>query len=139
MKRLERLLECKVEDKWKTVRQFVGFAIVGFSNTFISLLIYYILVYFGVNYIVGNTVAFTISVLNSYYWNNKFVFKKGHKKHLQSITKTFIAYGTTFLLSTILLIMMVDCLKISPIVAPLINLIITIPLNFILNKFWAFK
>ena len=53
--------------------------------------------------------------------------------------KTFASYGTTFVLSTILLVIMVDYLKISNIIAPVLNLIITIPLNFLLNKFWAFK
>jgi len=123
----------------KLAAQFIKFGIVGLSNTLISLATYYILIYFGINYIVANTVGFFISVLNAYYWNSKFVFKKSNENNLKPMIKTFVSYGATFVLSTILLIAMVDYLNISKIIAPALNLIITIPLNFLLNKFWAFK
>ena len=123
----------------KLVKQFIKFGIVGLSNTLISLVVYYGLIYFGINYIFANTVGFIISVVNAYYWNNKFVFKKSIEGNLKPMIKTFASYGTTFVLSTILLIAMVDYLNISNIIAPVLNLIITIPLNFLLNKFWAFK
>ncbi|MFT5874308.1 MAG: putative flippase GtrA [Clostridium sp.] len=123
----------------KLAEQFIKFGIVGVANTLIALLTYYILVYFKFNYIIANTIGFIVSVINAYYWNNKFVFKKSDSNNVKTIIKTFIAYGTTFLISTVLLIAMVDYLGISKIVAPIINLIITIPLNFLLNKFWTFK
>lgn len=122
-----------------TAIEFIKFGIVGVSNTLISLCIYYILVYFNMNYIIANTSGFIISVLNAYYWNNKYVFNKTTKGILQPLIKTFASYGVTFVLSTVLLVIMVDCLNISQIIAPILNLIITIPLNFLLNKFWAFK
>ena len=127
------------EDFWNLIKQLVKFGIVGVSNTLISLLIYYVLIYFKVNYIVANTVGFIVSVLNAYYWNNRYVFKKSNEGNLRPMIKTFVSYGTTFVLSTILLVAMVDYLNISNIIAPILNLIITIPLNFLLNKFWTFK
>lgn len=119
--------------------QFIKFGIVGASNTVISLVIYYVLIYFTVNYIVANTLGFIVSVLNAFYWNNKYVFKKTKSNNFNALIKSFVCYGSTFLLSTVLLIIMVKYLKISEIIAPIINLIITIPLNFMLNKFWTFK
>lgn len=127
------------QEFWNLIKQFIKFGIVGLSNTLISLAIYYVLIYFKINYIIANTIAFIISVLNSYYWNSKFVFKKSDEGNLKPLIKTFMSYGTTFILSTILLFVMVDYLNISEIIAPILNLIITIPLNFLLNKFWAFK
>jgi putative flippase GtrA len=127
------------EKAWNLIKQFIKFGIVGLSNTFISLAVYYILIYLEINYIAANTAGFIISVLNAYYWNNKFVFKKSYEGNLKPMIKTFTSYGTTFVLSTILLVIMVDYLNISNIIAPVLNLIITIPLNFLLNKFWAFK
>lgn len=121
--------------------QFIKFGIVGLSNTIISFAVYYILLYLQVNYIIANTMGFIISVLNAYYWNNKYVFKSKNdtKSGVRKLVKTFASYGSTFILSTILLVIMVHYLNISEIIAPVINLIITIPLNFLLNKFWAFK
>lgn len=128
-----------VGDNGKIIIQFIKFGMVGASNTLISLLIYYILIYFNINYVIASTVGFIVSVLNSYYWNNKYVFNKSDDGNLKSLIKTFVSYGATFVLSTILLIIMVDYLSISQILAPILNLVITIPLNFVLNKFWAFK
>ena len=127
------------EEFWNVIKQFIKFGIVGVSNTLISLLIYYVLIYFKINYIVANTIGFIVSVLNAYYWNNRYVFEKNNEGNLRPMIKTFVSYGTTFVLSTMLLVVMVDYLNISNIIAPILNLIITIPLNFLLNKFWAFK
>ncbi|HRX49282.1 MAG TPA: GtrA family protein [Spirochaetota bacterium] len=123
-----------------TGKQFIKFGIVGVLNTLIGLGIYYIFIYISVSlYIAGNTVGFIAGVLNSYYWNNKYVFNKSEEGHLKPLLKTFIAYGGTLILGTILLIIMVQVMHISEWVAPLINLFITVPLNFLMNKFWAFK
>lgn len=122
-----------------SVKQFVKFGIVGVSNTAISLIIYYALVYVNVNYILANTIGFIVSVLNAYYWNNKYVFKKETSSNVSAFIKSFVCYGTTFMISTVLLIVMVKYLNISELIAPIINLIITVPLNFFMNKFWTFK
>lgn len=122
-----------------TIKQFIKFGLVGISNTLISLGTYYLLYFLGVNYLISNTVGFVVSVLNSYYWNNKYVFKKTQKGHLKPLIKTFLSYGSTFLLSTVLLFIMVQYFGVSEIIAPIVTLVITIPLNFLMNKFWAFK
>ena len=95
--------------------------------------------YFNVNYIVANTIGFIVSVLNSYYWNNKYVFDKTEGGTVKPLIKVFMSYGSTFLLGTFLLFLMVQVIGLSELIAPLINLVITIPINFLLNKFWAFK
>lgn len=124
----------------KLVKQFLKFGIVGVSNTLISLSIYYIFIFINPQlYMVGYILGFIISVLNAYYWNNKFVFTKTKQGHLLPLLKTYMSYGITFVAEFFLLIVMVKYLNISEKIAPLINLAINIPLNFLLNKFWAFK
>jgi putative flippase GtrA len=56
--------------------QFIKFGIVGFSNTIISVGIYYLCVYFGMFYLLANTVGFLVSIVNAYFWNAKYVFNK---------------------------------------------------------------
>lgn len=126
----------------KIITQFIKFGMVGVLNTVISLATYYILIHFNVNYIIANTIGFMLGTLNAYYWNNRYVFKKEEdekRSTVKSGIKVFISYGFTFLLGTVLLILWVDILNIPEKIAPIINLIITIPLNFVLNKLWAFK
>jgi putative flippase GtrA len=121
------------------VKQFIKFGMVGVSNTLISLGAYYLLVYLGVHYIVANIAGFVVSVINAYFWNSKYVFPKGVQNRIQSFVKSFVSYGFTFLLSTLLLYIMVDVIDISDKIAPIINLCITVPVNFVLNKLWAFR
>ena len=125
---------------WKLVKQFIKFGVVGVSNTLIHLAIYYGFLFLGLHHIFANIIAFMISVLNAYYWNNKYVFiQKGKSNSLLKITKVYVSYGFTLVLSTGLLFLMVDMMGISRYIAPIISLIITVPTNFVLNKYWVFK
>ena len=126
----------------KTFWQFIKFGMVGASNTLISLVIYYIGLYLNVHYVLSNVLSFIAGTLNAYYWNNKYVFKKEEgeeRSTAKSVTKVFISYGISLGLSTVLLVLWVDVLHISERIAPLLNLCVTIPLNFVMNKFWAFR
>ena len=127
------------DEQWKSFMQFVKFCLVGVSNTAISFGIYYIFIFIDTGlYIIGNAVGFIVSVLNSYFWNSRVVFKKRDEKG-KTILKTFAAYSTNLLIGTVLLWLMVEIAGISEYIAPLINLLITVPLNYLLNKKWVMK
>lgn len=127
----------------KTFIQFIKFGLVGVSNTVISYVTYAVLVFFGAPYLIANLIAFVVSVLNSFFWNNRYVFtlESGQTRSIwRSLAKTFASYSVTGLfLSSVLLWLWIDVFGISAYIAPIINLLVTVPLNFILNKFWAFK
>lgn len=127
------------EEQWTAFMQFVKFCLVGVSNTLISFGVYCIFVLINKDlYLLGNAAGFVVSVLNSYIWNSRFVFKKQDER-IKTIIKTFLAYGTNLLIGTALLYVFVDVLRISEFIAPILNLAVTIPLNFLLNKFWVMK
>ena len=133
----------------ENLAQFVKFGMVGASNTLISyglnVLVLRILqpYHLSWDYVAGNVVAFILSVLWSFYWNNKYVFTKndGESRNVwKTLLKTYVAYGFTgIVLTNVLSWVWIDLLGISKYVAPLINLVISIPLNFLINKLWAFK
>lgn len=122
--------------------RFVKFGIVGLSNTLISLCVYWLCNgLLQLHYLLANCISFLISVTNSYFWNSRYVFSSKNlslREHAKAYAKVFCAYGVTFLLGTLLLFLWVERLGISETVAPIINLLITIPLNYVLNKYWAF-
>lgn len=139
------------ENQWETITQFVKFGIVGLSNTIISYVIYvgtlltfenkgWIPTY---DYLIAQIIAFVLSVLWSFYWNNKCVFQTNdgeERSILHALLKTYISYAFTGLfLNSILSALWVEVVHIPKLIAPIINLIVSVPLNFILNKFWAFS
>ncbi|MBD5496098.1 MAG: acyltransferase family protein [Lachnospiraceae bacterium] len=147
--------------------QFIKFGIVGISNTLIHQAVYFVIIYFGGNYIFANTVGFIISVLNAYYWGNKYVFKEDENAEKRIwwkvLLKTYAAYFWGFLVNTVLLIFWVDIVKLSRFMYPLeavvnnwgwekadakmlgelaaaiLNMAVTIPMNFVINKYWAYS
>lgn len=122
----------------KSVVQFIKFGIVGVSNTVIALAVYYLLLWLGAPYLIANTISWIVSVFNAFYWNNHYVFKND-TPWLKALVKTYISYGTSFVASSILLIVFVEICNISDTIAPLLTLVLSIPMNFIMNKYWTFK
>lgn len=122
--------------------QFIKFGIVGVSNTAISYAVYLLCVHLGVHYVLSDALGLVISTLNAYYWNNRCVFGDGTHKtlrvHLLTWLKTLTAYGGTFVLNSLLLILWVEALHVPKALAPLLNLLVTIPVNFVINKYWTF-
>ncbi|SEI97592.1 Putative flippase GtrA (transmembrane translocase of bactoprenol-linked glucose) [Lachnospiraceae bacterium A10] len=146
------------DDVEKNFMQFIKFGIIGVSNTVISYLIYSgFLLFFNkvniltinvrwlgkVDYLCAQLIAFILSVAWSFYWNNKYVFilqENEQRSIWKTLIKTYISYSFTGLfLNTILLIIWVQVIGINEFIAPIINLLISVPLNFIINKLWAFK
>lgn len=139
------------EKSFSVFMQFVKFGIVGVSNTVISYVLYAVslLIFkeFSIipkaDYLVAQIIAFALSVLWSFYWNNKMVFvqEDGKKRSvIKALLKTYVSYSFTGLfLNSILLALWVQVFHISEFLAPIINLLISVPVNFLINKFWAFK
>lgn len=133
------------------MRQFVKFGIIGLSNTCLSYVLYLIFLsafennhmFSKCDYLISSVLTFCICTVWSYYWNNRITFKKtaGEQRSvLSSFVKTLISYSLTGLfLHNILLYIMVEGFGVAKQIVPLLNLIITVPLNFLLNKYWAFK
>lgn len=136
---------------YQNFMQFVKFGIVGLSNTIISYVIYVVSlllfqqigILINSGYLVAQVIAFVLSVLWSFYWNNKIVFslQEGEERSVfKALIRTFISYSFTGLfLNSILLIFWVKVMHVSEFIAPIINLLVSVPLNFVINKFWAFK
>ena len=148
--RLTRFL-CGHEDLQKTeaLFQFAKFGLVGITNTLLSyvlnIAVLYLLEPFALSwdYVAGNIVAFILSVLWSFYWNRRFVFQQAKGRlsaELVMLLKTYAAYALTgILLNNLLSWLWIERFGISKYIAPLINLVISVPLNFVINKFWTFS
>ncbi len=129
------------DSQWEAFMQFVKFGLVGLSNTLLTYVVYAILVTLGLHYQLSNVISYAAGIFNSYYWNNKYVFQEEEgqrRNHVKALAKVFASYGFTFCIGAVLLYVWVDVLGISSYLGPVINLLVTIPLNFILNKLWAF-
>ena len=129
-------------NKKDIILQFVKFGLVGVSNTLVAWACYYFFLWLDEDlYMIGSVVGTVVSIANAFFWNDKYVFKSDNndwRSKLKRLGKTYVSYGGTSLLGILLLWIEVRFWGISKAIAPPLNLIITIPLNFLLNKFWTF-
>lgn len=149
------------------IKQFLKFGLVGLSNTLISEAVYAVIVCLKGHYMLASATGFVLSIFNAYYWNNRYVFKEDETREKriwwQVLLKTFVAYLWGFLANLALLVLWIDILHISDYLEPIarlchqwdlrflsaevlgnlfaegINLILVLPMNYLVNKLWAYR
>ncbi len=135
----------RVMNSW---RQFVRFCIVGFSNVAVSYLINVSTLflirdfYYKYDYIIANTTAFVLSVIWSFFMNSRFVFSEGSSERNNGMTflRTFLSYSFSgVILNNVLSTVWIRMFNISKYFCPILNPMFTIPINFLINKKWAYK
>ena len=116
--------------------QFVGFGLIGLLNTVLSYGITNVCYYaFGLHEQISNLFAFLITVLISYLLNSRFVFEKDKQPWYLALAKVYASYAfTELILMGVLLFIEERLFGIPHYIATFVNLIITVPLNFLLNK-----
>lgn len=131
--------------------QFLKFGIVGLSNTLLSYILYIVILkileHFNLfpeyDYIISSFSVFWICSLWSFWWNNKFTFNNSNRENSNLLfvyLKMVICYALTGLfLQNILLFLLVKYAGFSKEIVPLLILVVTVPLNFLLNRYWAFS
>lgn len=139
------------DEQWAGIMQFIKFGLVGAMNTLVYYITYLIaLVLFKhfnwlgeKDYLIAHYIGFIVSFFNMFYWNNKYVFKKKEDEALSptaSLIKLFLSYSVTeMLIKPRLMFVLIYKLTFSKSLAPIPIMLITIPLNFLLSKLWAFR
>lgn len=139
-------------DLKKLFMQFIKFGLVGVSNTAINygieMLGYYVLFanWAGserLKIIIVTILGFIVSIINSYYWNNRYVFSDSQRTnktdHIFAFLKMSACYAATGLLLAPVLKIWIHEAGVAYWLASLLTLFVTVPLNFIINKLWAFR
>lgn len=125
----------------KTLWQFIKFGLVGCSNSAVTLIVYYICIWLlGAEfYLLGQTVGYMAGVINSFFWNSRYVFNDSQVNKTKAFMKMCLCNVVVYVMQMLLLYWFVDMMSISEKLAPVIAIIITLPVNFILNKTFAFR
>lgn len=137
------------DSDWEGLFQFIKFAMVGISNVAVSYTINVSTLFFlqrfdlKFDYMIANVTAFVLSVLWSYHWNSRYVFHPDQKeKHwrIKTLVKTYVSYAFSgIVLNNVLATLWIRVLGISKYLSPLLNLPFSMPVNFFMQKLWAYK
>ena len=129
--------------------QVFRFGLIGVVNTLVSTVLTYTFLFlfkkflffsgnFDTQIFVSSFLGFSLSFFNAYFWNKKFIFgstKDGTKSFFKSYFCYFLSWSISYLSTYIL----TNVLFFQKIYIPILSLFVTVPLNFLANKFWAFK
>ncbi len=111
---------------------FYRFIIIGFFNTFSGYTIYLVLVNLFFNHINSYIISYIVGILISYFLNSSFVFK------VQPKFSTFLVFPLVYIIQFILgfagIYFLIDILAINKNIAPLIIIVFTLPIGFLLSR-----
>lgn len=112
-------------------KEFLRFLVSGGLNTLFTYLIYLLLLTL-LDYRVAYTFSYIFGIFVSYGLNVRFVFRQ--KVTFKSFIQFPLVYLLQYLINLVLLYILVDHLHISKIIVPIISVLITIPISFLLSK-----
>ena len=139
------------EELQQKLTQFFKFCLVGVTNTAVHLAVKFIMLAvvhklfpdFEFAYVPANAVAFVVSVYWSFIWNSRTVFHldtSDKSVRRKALVKSYLCYGlTSVLLNSLLDTLWIKGLGIDEHISSLMNLVVTIPVNYLTNKKFAFS
>ena len=124
----------------ETIVQFSKFALVGVLNTAISLAVFYLLYnLFSINYPIANLVSYIIGVINSFFWNKLWVFRRGSGNMVRESLIFLLVFAVCYSIQYISLWGMVEVAGINPNWAQLPAMAVYTIVNYLLNRYVTFK
>ena len=120
------------------MKKILKFGLVGIVNTLISIGCYILFVKFGMHYILANIVSYMIGLVNSYYWNKKWVFNNT-ENHLSVFVKFVIVNLVVLSINTGCLFLLVHKWGFNQYGSQLAATALGMGINFLLNNKWTFE
>ena len=124
--------------KNKVSKELAAYFIAGVLTTLINFMVYYAMLFMGIDYKVSNTAAFIISVIFAFIVNKKYVFLSD-KSYIEEFIKFSLGRVFTYVLDIGTMIVLIEVFSVSEYMAKLWTNILVMVSNYLISKFWTFK
>ncbi|SRR6266404_2077940 len=111
--------------------EFCRFVFWGGVNTLAGYLVYALLLRF-LPYLISYSIAYILGIGVSYFLNSRLVFNR--ELRLRTAVRYPLVYLAQYVVGTITLYLLVQLFRVNKLVAPLLVVILTIPLTFLLSR-----
>jgi putative flippase GtrA len=123
----------------KLIRQAIKYAIVGVSNTAVSLCVIWVMMKaLGCSDVTSNITGYIAGLLNSFIWNKQWTFKSSDA-WVGSAIRFGLVFGICYVLQLGLLLYLKRHLSIDPFYNQVLAMIFYTAINFLMNKYFTFK
>jgi putative flippase GtrA len=120
--------------------QLVRFSVVGASGYAVNLLLYALFVkVLGVEYLVSEAAAWIVAAGNNFYWNRHWTFKAGDGQVRVQAARFLLVSLVALAVNLLVLRILVESAGMDKVVAEVVALAASTPLNFLGNKLWSFQ
>jgi putative flippase GtrA len=122
------------------IKQFSKYSLIGLGNFIITGLLYFLLDFYGVNYITNFITTWLIGIFITYSANYIWVFQARKKLVFDRMfLKYSIIYILSFVVNYVLLKYLVEYWYWKPLLAQFCIIPIVVIINFTGMKYWSFK
>jgi putative flippase GtrA len=120
--------------------QLVRFSVVGASGYVVNLLLYALCVKaVGIHYLVAEAIAWVTAAGNNFVWNRHWTFKaRDGQIHVQAVRFLLVSL-LALAVNLFVLRILVESAGMGKLIAEMIALAASTPLNFLGNKLWSFR
>jgi putative flippase GtrA len=135
--RTRSLAAIAAEIRSQTGKSCIRFLIAGCFNTCLTFIIYVTGILLGINYLIANSIAWTIGVIVSFLLNSKFVFRKAymHKRFFMFALSNVFSLAV----SMAMLSLMIKACSLNPIMASVITIPVVVVISYLISKFFVFR
>lgn len=118
--------------------QFLRFCTVGLGNTAVDFTAFYLLMQFGLPYLLAQVLSYSAGVVNSYFLNRKWTFRVARKANVLEAASFVIVNGLSLLVSTGLLSVLHDGYHLNLWLSKLTATGVGMIVNFMGSRLWVF-
>lgn len=123
-----------------TLRQLCKYGIVGGIGACIDFGLYsFIISFSSLNYLLTNAVSFSLGTLIVYYLQKNWTFQYQSENNAVLFSKFISVVIITFIFNNFILILCVEFLQMDPIIAKVVQIVMSFIWGYTINKKYVFK
>ena len=126
---------------YRKYKEIILYLIFGALTTLINVIVFYLFNdLIKIDYKISNVIAWKTSVIFAFITNKLVVFESKNKNNIgKEITSFFIARIVSLVADMIMMIIMIDIMKFTSIIAKIISNVVVVIINYIFSKFIIFR
>jgi putative flippase GtrA len=94
--------------------------------------------FLGVHYVIATIIGYILGIINSYFWNKFWTFKK-NKKSLNEFLKFVLVYLFAFTVNVGSIVFLKESLYVSPNIGEIVGILFAMIVSYAGQRFWTFK
>ncbi len=119
--------------------QLIRFSLVGVLNTALNYAVFYLLYRIGSPYLAASAIGFCVAVVNSYLLNKHWTFRHRGAHSGAEFMRFLLVSGTALGLNLAAMLVLVEAVAVTPPLAQLLTIGLTLAVNFLGNRLWTFR